>query len=353
MINIDFSKADIETFYYERYHHPSPKIQRKMDALYLKAKGVKHNEICRLCRVSRMTLASYLKEYQQGGTERLRQLRHQGRDNELLPHASTLKAYFKEHLPATIAEAQDAIEKLTGIKRSPTQVREFLRRIGMRCRKVGFVPGKATDPDKIEEQEVYRKEQLEPRLHEAEQGKRKVYFMDAAHFVYRAYLGLVWCFERVFIPSPSGRKRFNVLGALDAVTNEIITITNETYVNAVSVCQLLDKIAQINHGLNVPITIFLDNARYQKCLLVQKYAQALGIELEFIPSYSPHLNLIERYWKFVKKQCLYSKYYAEFREFKNAIQACIDNAHVEHFDKLKSLLTWEFQSFKNVKFSTV
>ena len=104
-----------------------------MEALYLKAQGVMHNEIGRLCQISRATLASYLKEYKDGGIESLKQIRYQGKDNELSDHASTLEIYLKEHLPLTINEAQDAIEKLTGIRRSPTQVREFLLRLGMRC----------------------------------------------------------------------------------------------------------------------------------------------------------------------------------------------------------------------------
>ena len=97
------------------------------------------------------------------------------------------------------------------------------------------------------------------------------------------------------------------------------------------------------------LPFFLDNARYQRCLFVQEYAAMYGIELVFLPSYSPNLNLIERYWKFIKKQCLYSKYYEDFNQFKGAIQDCIDNAHIKHKDKLQSLLTWNFQSFKKCK----
>ena len=123
------------------------------------------------------------------------------------------------------------------------------------------------------------------------------------------------------------------------------------YINAESVCQLLAEIAKL--GLVNPITLVLDNARYQKCALVQNYAAALNIELLYLPSYSPHLNLIERFWRFVRGECLNSKYHEKFPDFKQAIDNCIRNAHTEHKDELESLLTWNFQSFKNVKISAI
>jgi len=167
-----------------------------------------------------------------------------------------------------------------------------------------------------------------------------VFFVDAAHFVLGAYLGFLWCFERLFIKSGAGRKRFNVLGALNAVTHELITVTNDTYINAQSVCELLYKLAAL--GLNMPITLVLDNARYQKCALVMEVAQTLDIELLYLTTYSPNLNLIERLWKFVKKQCLYSIYYPDFSTFKQAITDCLDQCHTTYKKELDSLLTLKF-----------
>ena len=118
--------------------------------------------------------------------------------------------------------------------------------------------------------------------------------MDAAHFIYTTYWGFLWCFQRIFLRSPSGRKRFNVLGCLNAVTRQIHSFTNEGYINALSVCELLTQVA-VFYGSSMPITIFLDNAKYQRCELVCNHAKRLGIDLEFLPSYSPNLNLIERY----------------------------------------------------------
>ena len=104
--------------------------------------------------------------------------------------------------------------------------------------------------------------------------------MDAAHFVLAPFLGTVWCFARLFIKAPAGRQRFNVLAALNAVTKDIVTVCNDTYITATEVCRLLDQLAALNLG--VPISIVLDNARYQHCALVQAHAERLNIELLFL-----------------------------------------------------------------------
>jgi transposase len=228
MIQIDFSEEEIDQLNYERYHYPHPLVQKRMEALYLKSQKLSHQKICQICRISKTTLIVYLKKYQEGGKESLKKLVYQGQASELNQHHITIEEYFQENPPRTATEASAMIEKLTGIKRSPTQVREFMKKIGMKTRKIGYVPGKATNPDKIQEQEEFQKEILEPLLKEAKEGKRAVYFVDAAHFIHRAYLGFLWCFQRIFMASPSGRKRFNVLGAINALTHQIILVTNDS-----------------------------------------------------------------------------------------------------------------------------
>ena len=143
-----------------------------------------------------------------------------------------------------------------------------------------------------------------------------------------------------------------MLGALNAVTKDIITVNNEEYINGESVCVMLAKLAARRCD-NMPITVVLDNAKYQRCEAVVNYAEVVGIELLFLPSYSPNLNLIERLWKYVKKTCLYSKYYDKFKKFKDAIIDCLENKTSGVMQELETLLTCEFQSFENIKISTV
>jgi transposase len=187
---------------------------------------------------------------------------------------------------------------------------------------------------------------LEPRLAEARAYKRIVYFVDASHFVLASFLGWVWCFVRLHVRAASGRQRYNVLGALNAVTHELVTEINTTYITATSVCALLHTIA--SRGVAVPITLVLDNARYQKCVLVTGLAEALGIELLYLPSYSPNRNRIERLWKFVKKEVLNSRHHQDFKKFQDAINGCLTDLPTKHRDKLATLMTHKFQTWDNV-----
>ena len=89
----------------------------------------------------------------------------------------------------------------------------------------------------------FLQEELGPRLEQARRGRRQVFFVDAAHFVLAPFLGCLWCAARLFVRAASGRKRYNVLGALDAVTHRLIRVTNDGYINAESVCALLRQVA--------------------------------------------------------------------------------------------------------------
>jgi len=180
-------------------------------------------------------------------------------------------------------------------------------------------------------------------LQEAAEGKCNVYFVDAAHFVYGSFLTVVWCFVRQFIPSATGRSRFNVLGALNAITHHMVTITNTTYINAWSVVDLIKELRKIH--VDEPITLILDNARYQRCYVVERAAFMFNIELLYLPPYSPNLNLIERAWKFVKKKALNNRSFENFEKFQDSINECVNGFSTTHQEKLQTLMTWNFQTF--------
>lgn len=168
MIKILFTDADKLALEQARYNYPHPRVQRKMEVVYLKSMNVAPGEICRLCSISRPTLAKYLHTYQADGIEGLKRWEYTGRENQLLPHSDSLEAHFRLYPPTTSNQAVEEIEKITGIRRSPTQVREFMRSIGMRFRKMGFVPKGVENENKQHEQDEFVKKNSSPRWRKRE-----------------------------------------------------------------------------------------------------------------------------------------------------------------------------------------
>ena len=204
-------------------------------------------------------------------------------------------------------------------------------------------------PSKVnpENQTVFLHNTLLPAINKAKGGLIELFFMDASHFVMGGLPGRLWCKVRRWVKTSSGRKRYNVLGALNFVSKKIETVANDSYITSTQVVQMLENIAVKYIGK--PIAIVLDNARYQKCALVTDKATELGIQLIFLPTYSPNLNLIERVWKFVKAQVLNAVYIETFEEYSKRIEDFIEMVEVEYADRMKSLVTEKFQLFDNCK----
>lgn len=158
MIKVTFTPEEIEALRHYRFHHRHPHVQLKMEALYLKSQGVANADILRLCAISKATYHRYLKEYLAGGVEQLQETRFYRPESELQAHRANLEAYFREHPPATSAEASAKIKELTGLERQPTQVRQFLKSLGLKPLKVGMIPAKADG----ETQEQFKKKVWSP-----------------------------------------------------------------------------------------------------------------------------------------------------------------------------------------------
>lgn len=154
MLRLDFTEAQMRALDSARFHHQHPRVRRKMEVLWLKSQGLAHQDIARLAGVTGKTLRRYFQEYVEGGFEGLKELHFRRPQSELLSHREAIVAYFRDHPPASIQEAGAAITRLTGLTRSPTQVRVFLKeKCGLKRRKTGTLPAKA-DP---EAQETFKK----------------------------------------------------------------------------------------------------------------------------------------------------------------------------------------------------
>lgn len=341
MLTLKISEADIVTARYERISHPLQRIRKRMDVIYGVSQGFKHEAVAEMSGVHRNTVCNYIKLYNEGGLEALSTFHYQGFESVLMSHRVKLVEYFASHPPRSAKEATARIEELTGEKMSVAEVRRFLHKIGMKPRKTGHVPAKAD----LAKQQEFLDETLKPLIIRAQAGDCHLFFVDAAHFILTPFVGILWCFARIFIKAAAGRNRINVLGALHLTSLKIETLVNTTYVNAHTIAELLQKIA--DHYRDLPIYWVLDNARYQHCNFIKEKAKSLGIQLVFLPPYSPNLNLIERLWRYIKKDVLGNRYFDCPQKFHQAITHALNDINLNPATqlKMKSLLTPRFQTF--------
>lgn len=190
-----------------------------------------------------------------------------------------------------------------------------------------------------EKQRSFLDDTLMPLIEKAQNGLVELFFMDASHFVMGGFAGRVWSVVRKYVKTSSGRSRFNVLGALNFMSKQVEAITNSTYITSAQVVEMLEKLSK---SYTKPIYIVLDNVAYQRCYFVKNKAEDLGINLVFLPTYSPNLNLIERVWKLVKSRVLNLAYYETFDNFSDSISACVQTLHENSMTDMLSLVTPKF-----------
>lgn len=141
MRQFEFPQDVLDEIERDRFGHPDPAVQRRMEALWLKANGEKHQRIVELAGMSRPTLQRLLDKYRAGGLAEARSFHWKTPFSALEPHRVSLEEEFRERPPHTVAEARDRIERLTGVRRSETRVREFVRdSLKLRWRKVAAMP---------------------------------------------------------------------------------------------------------------------------------------------------------------------------------------------------------------------
>lgn len=175
---------------------------------------------------------------------------------------------------------------------------------------------------------------------------RKSFFLDAVHPQYNTKSAYGWIKKGkdFLVLTNSGRKRVNINGAINGNDVTEVYTMESSRVNAQSTIELLEKIASKNkdHIVN----LVCDNARYYRAKILQEWIEKNeNFNIIFLPPYSPHLNLIERLWKFLRKKVINYDFYHNYEDFKTAVLIFFKNIE-SYKDELETLITWKFQKFE-------
>src|SRR3990172_10309388 len=242
MKQINFAPEQIEQLTRESIYDSHPIVRRRCLALLLKAHGHTRAQVATILAINVSSVRVYFDLFLEEGIAALKRLNYHGKRNALQEREEDILAALEAKPPATVKEAQDTIKTTTGLHRSWTRVKEFLRRNKVRRRKVKAIPAQAN----VDAQQAFKTSTFEPLVEEAQRGRIHLFFVDASHFVLRPFFGYLYSPTVRLLKSSSGRKRFSVLGALHVVTQELVVLSDHAYINATSVCALLQKLHDAN-----------------------------------------------------------------------------------------------------------
>jgi transposase len=314
----------------------------RLNAVILLGSGWSPSEVAAALLIDGDTVRNHFKRYKQGGIAALERMNYVGSEALLTPaQLAELDAHLQQELHQSAASVARWVKERFGVDYTDSGMTAVLHRLGYRYKKPKLLPGKAPAPE-VQEDFVasYKKLKENKGEHDA------ILFMDATHPQHNPVLGGGWikrgrCFP---LKSNTGRRRLNINGVVDVETMHAVIRYDDT-IDAESTIALFAQI-EATYPKAATITIFCDNARYYRSKAVRAYLENSRIDLQFLPPYAPNLNLIERFWKFFKRQVLYNRYYETFADYKAACKhffADLDS----HAQQLRSLLTENFEIIRD------
>jgi transposase len=309
----------------------------KINAVILLGSGWTLAEVKDALLIDDETLRSYVKKYQEGGLSELLKVDYKGSQPLLsVQHIDLLCQELNTSIHLTTQSVIEFVEKKFQITYSLSGMRDLLHRLGYEYKKPKLVPG---NPDPVA-QEIFADQYDEFMKNKPD--NVEVCFLDAVHPQHNTMAAYGWIKrgEKREIQTSSGRDRLNLHGAMNAETLEVTLIESET-VDDNSTIQLLEAIEN-RYKLAASIFVILDNAKYHYSWKVREFLKNSRIQLVFLPSYSPNLNLIERLWKFFRKKVLYNKYYEKLDDFRQASINFFKNIG-SYWDELASIMSDEFE----------
>jgi len=316
------------------------RIWRRLTALLWLAEGVTEEEVAARLGVTARQVRKWLKTFRTHGLDALCELHYQGRVPRLNDaRVDELKQEIAKGRFRTAQQIADWIEKRFQVRFSESGVKELLKRIDVSYHKVTGFLWKADPVDQEEWLDDYRCDPVGPSI--------RRYFVDACHPVWGVDM-IFYCWllvgQRFHVKVGSGRARLNILGAYCPEDHEYLDIRlTRDNINGEQFVNLL-RLLRERHPETKRFILYLDNAKYYDAHVVREWlARHTQFQLKFLPPYSPNLNLIERLWKFLRKEA-FCRDYDSFEEMQRGVSAVLD--HLEkHHHQLDTLMTEDFHIF--------
>jgi transposase len=313
------------------------KIADRIKTIILLSKGYTQKEVASILMLDVDTISKWVKKFKTSSNINTwlddNYIAYKGKLTS--QETSQLKTYLSENIILSVKQVISFVKEHFGKSYSESGMKDLLHSNGFSYKQLNLFPIKA-DIEK-QKQFVSEFEQLNQNLTEDEE----IVFIDGVHPQHNTRSTKAWVLKGTeqYISTNTGRQRINLNGAYN-VNNQDVIIREDPTINAQSTIKLFEQI-QNKYSLKIRIYAIADNAKYYRSKLVKEYLKNSKIELIFLPSYSPNLNLIERLWKYLRKKVINTTYYPKFEQFKNAIKNFFENIESKK-DELKQFIGSKF-----------
>ena len=338
-----FSEDDITQLQEYRDNQSDVRLKIRFIAMLMQVKDFEIREIASIVGKSIKTIENWHNQYTEKGIDSLNSFSYTLKQafirSEQIEEVIT---WVSETNPSKIKEVREYIRERFKVTYSTEAVRKLLKKNGLKVLRPKIIPGNAPSEDeqkKTIENYFDMKASCEPGT--------VFLFGDGMHLVHQNVPGLCWGDPKnpPVLKTNTGRQRLNILGAYDPDSYSFVHLTGEENCNADRAIEFFEVI--INAYLQAPlIVLFLDNASYFKAEIVTKWLEDHPkLQIEFLPPYSPNLNLIERLWRFVKEKLVKNTYYKKYKTFRAKVFQLLNHID-EHVDELRTLMVEKFEIIK-------
>lgn len=334
------TEEQVKVLRFEHRHLRDKKLADRIKAIVALNSGYSYEQIANMLLLDEVTLRRYVQKFQEQGVSGLLECHyHGGKSHLTFPQQNALETYLVSHTLTTAKEVQAYIHTTYGKKYSVLGVTKLLHRLGFTYKKPKIVPGNVSIT--LQQEFLGRYKSMKESLGRNDQ----IYFSDATHPTHNTKPSYGWIKKGkkndVYIKSNTGRKRINVLGALNIQSKQAVVIEEET-INAQAIIKLLEAVKEKQpHG---KVYFVLDNAKYHHAKIVKNWLlHHARFRLIFLPPYSPNLNLIERLWRFFHQKVTNNHYFATFQEFREQTMEFFQNLK-QYKQELDTLLAENFQT---------
>lgn len=311
----------------------------KINVILLLDEGYSYKEISAIFRLDDSTIRGYERQYLTTNLDGFTKSNSKGGICKMSDHQlAELINHLTKNIFGYTSEIVDFVSKKYKVHYTLSGMAKLLKRIGFVYKKPVLIPGKLDPSVQLDFIEYLEKIKASMKSND------KLYFLDGVHPQHNSTPGFGWILKGTEkqLKSNSGRQRLNINGAIDPESLEVI-LQEEKTLNSASTISFLKYIEKLNKHTR-KIVLVVDNAPYYYNGEVLNYIKNSNkMELVYLPSYSPNLNPIERFWKFMKKKVNHNKYYSTFKEFREGFAEFYQKLP-QYYSELRSLITDDFQT---------